>query len=173
MPKPRQSDVLQEIARLRRARQNAPQAAQQAALAAALDGLDAMGALEALQRQRRPLCHGPKAVCGLSPAPWSGAVIWQRPAGYYGYRTLTLIGVWALREGEAVRTIIGKRLLPYRLDFYDGEAYHKLIRREFSLYYQDDGAPPAPEHWAASFIYDAAARLPQRDTLVSLLAQIV
>jgi hypothetical protein len=172
MPKPRQSDVLQEIARLRRARQQAPQREQQAALAAALDALDVMGTLETARRARGRLCHGPKAVYGMDPAPWSGAVLWQRAPGYYGYRVLTLIGVWALQQDDAVCLTIGTRPLPYRLDFYDGEAYHKLIRRDFAMYYLDPGTPPAPDSRAVSFPVEAGARLAQRDAIRQALARI-
>jgi len=168
------TDIRSEIARLRRQYAEAPQRAQQDALAQTLDALDTMGALEKLvQRLSRHLSHGPRAVSGLEPIPWVGAVIWQRAPGYFGYRTLTLFGAWAQYAGEDIHVCTGLRHLAYSIDFYDGEAYIKLIRRDFSLYYGDDGRPPPVEAWSSCFTYITQERLSQRDLLAKALSSLL
>jgi hypothetical protein len=142
-----------------------------AQLAAVLDGLDAWRAAElALMGCPRLLAWGPKAVSGILPAPWVGVVLWQRAGGYDGYRILMLRGVWAAREGEAARVIVGAKHLRYRAPFYEAEAYHRLIRKSFDLYYGDDGSPPAQR--ALDVAYDEQQRLALRDAVRAALGQL-
>lgn len=145
----------------------------QAELARCLDGLDAWGALEAALAARPPsISWGPQAVSGMTPAPWVGSVIWQRGSGYTGYKTLLLVGIWALAEDDQVRLIVGHKALPYAAAFYEAEAYHQLMRSGFTVYYHDDGAPPP----AASRRYDGwyvpAERLEQRAALRQALLSL-
>ncbi len=171
------TDIRTEIARLRRERAEAPAREAQEELAAILDGLNVMGALENLRHQRfnRYLANGPKAVFGCSLFPWVGAVIWHRPSGYYGFKELTIYGAWAFREiAESNPSIvIGTKHVPYAVDFFEAETFMKLMKRDFSTYYKDDGSPPSRENWSWSAIYDAAERLTQRAQLAQALAQFV
>lgn len=154
-PRPTPASIVQQV-RLLRAEPA------RTALAAILDKLDAWRAVEAaLKGAPRLLAWGPKAVSGIGPPPWVGVVMWTRAPGYEGYRVLTLRGVWAIEEGEAARVMVGARRLAYSAPFYEAEAYHKLIRNSFDLYYGDDGAPPAQP--TLSVLYDEAERLTLRE----------
>jgi hypothetical protein len=168
----RPSSILTQIAQIRREKAEAPKRAAQDELARILDGLNVWGILEALRAKRFSpnLCYGPKVIGGLTPVPYVGVVLWHRPAGYYGYKTLTLLGVWARYEGDNPALLVGVKRLSYSAPFYDAEAYHKLIRRSYDLYYQDDGAPPAD---ATVFPYQPEQRLSLRDTIATELANQV
>lgn len=168
----RPTSILAQMAQIRREKAEAPKRAAQDELARILDGLNVWDTLEALRTKRFSpnLCHGPKAIGGLSPFPYVGVVVWHRPAGYYGYKTLTLLGVWARYEGEKPILLIGVKRLSYSAPFYDAEAYHKLIRRNYDLYYQDDDMPPAD---ALIISYDPEMRLSLRETIAAELAKRV
>ncbi|MFN8530318.1 MAG: hypothetical protein U0670_17090 [Anaerolineae bacterium] len=177
------TDLLALLAESRRERQIAQQTAPlrdaQKSLAAVLDGLNAYGALDDVRRRSfSPLLSaGPAARDGLIPHPWVGVMIWYRPSGYLGYKTLTLMGVWGMAEPateeESPRLIIqvGLKRLPFAAPFYDAEAYVKLIRKSFDLYYHDDGSPPTTP--AQSFVYEAEHRLEVRQTIASVLQGLV
>lgn len=162
-----------QIAHLRRLHDEAPLRAAQAELAAVLDGLNALDALDALKAGglSRLLSGGPLGVSGAQPAPWVGAVLWQRAPGYYGYKTLTLYGLWAQQTSEGAVVLAGIRRVAYALDFYEADAYHKRIRREFGLYYADDGKPPAEPAWSA--VYHAEDRLTLRAQAAEALAALI
>lgn len=168
----RQTTVLEQIALIRRAKAEAPKRAAQEDLARILDGLNVWDALDTLRASRfaRNLCSGPKAVSGFEPIPFVGVVIWHRPAGYYGYKTLTVLGVWAHMEAGLPVIKIGQKRLSFSAPFYDAEAYFKLIRREYDLYYKDDGTPPAD---ALAIPYHHDERLALRDTVAAELARRV
>jgi hypothetical protein len=154
-PRPSPASILQQVRLLR----TEPARVQ---LAAILDGLDTWRAVEGARAAApRLLAWGPKAVSGITPSPWVGVVMWARAPGYDGYRVLTLRGVWVVQEGEAVRVMAGVKRLAYSAPFYEAEAYHKLIRKNFDLYYADDGAPPA--HPTLDTPYDEARRLELRE----------
>ena len=160
-PRPTPASIVQQV-RLLRAEPA------RTALAAILDKLDAWRAVEAaLKAAPRLLSWGPKAVSGVGPPLWVGVVMWTRAPGYDGYRVLTLRGVWAIEEGEAARVIVGVRRLAYSAPFYEAEAYHKLIRNSFDLYYGDDGTPPAQP--TLSVLYDEAQRLTLREQVRAAL----
>jgi hypothetical protein len=63
---------------------------------------------------------------------------------------------------------IGVKRLSYSAPFYDAEAYHKLIRRNYDLYYQDDDTPPVD---ALSIPYQPELRLSLRETIATELAR--
>lgn len=156
-PRPTAASILQQV-RLLRAEPARVQ------LAAILDGLNAWRAVEgALAAAPRLLAWGPKAVSGITPSAWVGVVMWARAPGYDGYRVLTVRGVWALQEGEGVRVMAGVKRLVYNAPFYEAEAYHKLIRKNFDLYYGDDGAPPSRDVATLDTTYDEARRLELRE----------
>jgi hypothetical protein len=158
---PTRTDILSEIARLRRQKAEAPLRAEQTALAHILDDLDVMGALETVRKQRfsLKLCHGPKPVYGLTPRVWIGAVLWHHPSGYFGYKTLTLLGVWAFNDEGSPMISVGIRHVPFAHPFFDPEPYHKLIQRDYSTYYRDDGSPPLDDKQRFVTPYDPAERL--------------
>ena len=165
----KQDDLLNEILQRRKANQLAKQTDP---LAHILDDLNAMDALDGLRR-RAKLCYGPKAI--KSALPSLGVVIWQRASGYYGYKTLSLIGIWvSMRaEGESQRPIlaIGKKMLKFSAPFYDADAYHKLIRDAYDLYYQDDRKPPTQP--AYSVAYDAEQRLELRGMIAHEVGKLL
>ena len=173
--RPSHRSIAAQVAQIRRTRDEAPLHATQAELAAILDGLNALGGLDQLREAgpSRLLSGGPLAVQGGQPCPWVGAVIWQRAPGYFGYRTLMLYGLWALRDGESTRLRTGLRRLAYALDFFEPDAYHKRIRREFALYYADDGAPPAEAEAAWSADYTPADRLALREEAASAINRLI
>lgn len=168
MKRARKKTILEQISEIRGR-------AQLTELARILDGVNALDALDALRRQRFSpnLSWGAKAFSGTMPGAWVGALIWHRPAGYFGYKTLTVIGVWALAgEGGTILTV-GTKLLPFTAPFYEAEAYHKLIRDGFDLYYSDRGAPPDESRRVFTTPYDPAQRLTLRDALPSYLARCI
>ncbi|MCA9910148.1 MAG: hypothetical protein KC519_15930 [Anaerolineae bacterium] len=143
----------------------------QAELAKILDDLDAWAAVETARAYySRLIAWGPKIVKGDIPSPWVGVVMWRRASGYTGYRTLSLGGVWAVQDQQAVRIIMGQRTLPYAAAFYEAEVYHKLMRKDFTIYYDDDGAPPAPLLRSLDATYDPQERLALRETILQVLA---
>lgn len=155
--RPTPTSILRQIAQLR------AQPAQEA-LARILDSLDAWGAAE-LARKAMPrlTAWGPKAVSGVSPSVWVGVVVWQRAPGYTGYKLLTVRGIWAVQEGTDVRILVGQKVLSYTAGFYEAEAYHKLIRKGFDIYYSDHGAPPTQCDYDA--LYTLEARLLMREAV--------
>lgn len=173
--RPSHSSIAAQVAQIRRARDEAPLRATQAELATMLDGLNALSELDQLREAAlsRVLSGGPIAVQGSTPEPWVGAVVWQRASGYFGYRTLTLYGIWALRVGPDTQLRTGIRRLAYALDFFEADAYHKRIRREFALYYADDGSPPneASAAWTAG--YSSADRLALRDQAAAAIRDLI
>jgi len=163
---------LAQLAAYHREKQLAPMRDAQKALARALDDLNAMGVLEEMRVKRfsANLCGGPAARDGLMPEPWVGALIWHRPAGYFGYKTLTLLGIWAIQRENVPLIMLGVRRLAFAAPFYDAEAYVKLIRGAFDLYYDDKGNPPPTP--ALTFAYDAAKRLEQREVVAKTLQKL-
>ncbi|MCC6614869.1 MAG: hypothetical protein IT320_15415 [Anaerolineae bacterium] len=162
---PSASSILQQV-RLLRAQPA------QAELARILDDLDAWRAVEtALAGQPRLIAWGPKIMRGDRPVPWVSVVMWRRASGYSGYKTLTLSGVWAVQDTPP-RIVVGQRRLPYAAPFYEAEAYHKLMRKEFTIYYRDDGAPPSlpSRRWDAPYVPEQ--RLALRETIRSHMLEM-
>jgi hypothetical protein len=157
--RPSQASILREIRALR------AQPSQEA-LARTLDALDTWSILEVACARRPSLrSWGPKAVQGVLPRPWVGSVLWQRGEGYAGYRTLLIAGIWACDDEGGQRLIIGQKTLPYAAPFYEAEAYHKLMRTGFDVYYRDDGAPPPSTSRVLDIAYAEAQRLELREKL--------
>ena len=165
----KQDDLLNEILQRRMANQLSQQTDP---LARILDDLNAMDALDGLRR-RATLCYGPKVI--KSALPSLGVVIWQRAPGYYGYKTLKLVGLWVFvrGEGEERKAIlcIGKKMLKFSAPFYDADAYHKLIRDAYDLYYQDDRKPPSQPAYTVA--YDAEQRLDLRGIIAHEVAKLI
>ena len=157
----------------RRHRKKPPQPARspvQRELQRVLDDLNAFGFLDDARRKApdEMLCFGPKDVYGSS---WSGVVVWFRPTGYHGYKTLTLLGIWACAQMDAVSIIMGTRTLAFTASFYNPEAYFHNIRRGFDLYYGDDASPPAESDRLYTTSYDQSRRLDIRGEIESILDQ--
>jgi len=141
-------------------------------LAAVLTHLNALGFLDDVAG-RSPsalLCFGPKTIIGLQPALWTGGVLWTRPRGYYEYRVITLLGVWAVQaEAEHTRIIVGTRRLHFCAPSYTPESYFHFIRREFEMYYGKDAPPPIPECQLYSALYRPGDRLAMRAAIENAL----
>lgn len=171
-PRPSSQSILKQVDAIRRAREDAPLKAVQLQLARLLEDVNAWDAVEKSRAHfSRNLCHGPRLVEGLRPFVRVGIVIWHRPVGYFAYRTLTLTGVWITQKDALNTLIVGNRYLPYQAPFYEPEAYMKLMRRNFDVYYADDGLPPTTEGRFLSQPYDPEQRLALRQWVEeSLLA---
>lgn len=144
--------------------------------ARALDGLNAFDALSEVGRAHFSprLSGGPKVYMGAKPASWAGVLLWGRAGGYLGYKVLTVIGMWAILptqiDDDTIPTpdiIIGVKRLPFAHPFFDPEPYHRLVGRDYTLYYDDDGSPPS--QWIYRAPYNAAERLAQRETVLDIL----
>lgn len=161
----RNDSLLNEIIARRRANQVMQQADP---LARVLDDLNVMDTLEALRR-RAKLTYGPKII--TSALPSKGVVLWQRASGYYGYKTLKVFGVWAFLRDEATVIAVGSKMLAFSSPFYDADAYHKLIKQNYDLYYTDDNRPPAQASFSVR--YDAEERLELRETIGKEVARLL
>jgi hypothetical protein len=161
----RRQEIMRQLAHRQHQRKHAPQRAQQNDLAQIINDVDAWGKLEQLTGARalKRRCFGPQAARGFEPTPWVGVVIWCKGQGYYGFKELTLLGIWALPAHQTVRLIMGEKILPYAAPTYEAGAYHKIIQRHFDLYYQDDGHPPETPIFSVD--YDSAQRLQIRAQL--------
>lgn len=158
---------------MRRLQQRKQQKAVQSArltLASVLDALNAAGALADIPRRH----YGPARQTGRANGhPCLASVIWWPGAGFYGYKLLTVLGVWAVPvPGEHAPEIhIGSKRLPYTAATYNPEAYHRLLRKGYRAYHADDGAPP-PRPLRA-FTYQPDERLGQRDMLREAVLALV
>ncbi len=141
-------------------------------LSAVLDGLNAWGALEACQQNANgtPHLHGPKSVWRGGAVPTCAALLWHKGVGFFGYKTLTLLGVWCTQSADGVTITVGSKTLAYSAATYNPESYHRLLRKDYSIYYTDDNTPPAD---GAQFVYIAEERLSQRTALVQQLTLLV
>jgi hypothetical protein len=168
----RYDEIMRRIAQRQQRAQAEPA---QMALADVLDALNAAGLLADVARKRLPiLCYGPRLFRGVQPAEtgarvWAGAVLWHRPRGYYGYKTLSLLGIWALAGAAPLVALAAKTLL-YSAPVYNPESYQFQIKRRFDLHYEGDASPPVPALWRFSLSYDAAQRLAQRAALAEAVA---
>jgi len=137
-------------------------------LADALDGLNAFGFLDDLKTRWRgsSVCYGPKARQGSG---WAGVMVWFRQSGYYGYKTLTLFGIWAVLDSGQTQIIIGTKTLDFAAPVYNAESYQYQIKRGFKVYYGDDGSPPSTHARFYQTHYDPTQRLSLRRAIKSEL----
>lgn len=170
----RYQQIMRQIAERRAEEALAPARAKQNDLGHVLDGLDALGKLDKLQEvlPMTPRLNGPKTFEGVKPVTWVGVVAWRRGPGYYGYRVLQLIGVWAVQDTAGPPLIIvGVKRLRYTAPTYEAEAYHKLLRKTFAPYYDGDASPPQPATRLFSARYNSERRLELRDQIRETLVQ--
>lgn len=161
--------IMRRIAERRAQQEAAPKRELQDDLARILENVDAWGKLEAIRRNKRlrKVVYGPKIVQGLAPDAWVGIVLWRRGSGYHGYKQLQLVGVWAFEEAGQTVLTVGTKWLAYSAPFYEAEAYHKLIRRSFDLYYEGDPTPPIDPLYRR--IYEPEQRLTIREEIRAAL----
>jgi hypothetical protein len=166
----RYEEIMRRLAQRKAEQEAAPKREAQDDLARILDDLDVMGKLEKLRGAptMKRLCWGPKVRKGLSPLTWVSAILWRRGSGYHGYKQLQIIGVWAYEDSGVPMVTVATKHLAYSAPTYEAEAYHKLIRKNFDLYYHDDGAPPAANR-LYTVRYDPAQRLAIREEVKNAL----
>ncbi len=172
----RYAEIMRRIAERKAKQAAAPKVEAREGLAHILDDVDAWGKLEAIQRSKamKKLCWGPTVVGAITPSPWAGVVIWRRGSGYHDYKQIQLIGIWAFTgENGAPILTVGSKMLAYSAHGYEAEAYHKLIRKHFNIYYRDDGSPPPPAGRRFTLAYDPAHRLEIRETLIGPLRSLI
>lgn len=169
----RYAEIIRRLAERRAEKSQASLRTQQDELMRCLDALDAWGKLEKVTKEKafKRRCFGPKSVQGIAPSIWAGVVVWCRGTGYYGYRQLDLIGIWARSESGAIQLMFGDKKLAYSAVSYEAEAYHRLIRTAFDIYYTDDGSPPAPQDCHFTTLFDPAQRLESRKQLKDAIEQ--
>lgn len=161
----RYDDILRRIAQRQQQEQRAPLQDQ---LSTALNALNAYGVLDELPTRRlRVLCYGPQPFAG---ADWAGVLRWYRPRGYYGYQTLTLLGIWATLDNDAVQIILGTKPLTFKGPYYNAESFNKHIKKRFDIYHEGSASPPSASGSRLTLVYDPTQRLAQRAALETGLA---
>jgi hypothetical protein len=153
------------------------------ALATALNSLNALDTLDALTAPAAMIGYTAQAWRGSHKGTaWYGALRWFRARDYHGYRQLTVLGVWAQQaaptttdedhtEAHPIMLCVGGKCLAYNAPFFDVEAYHRLIARDFRLYYGDDGRPPSAPVWHAP--HSAQQPLVQRAAVAEALRNAI
>ncbi len=152
-------------------------------LSMALDGLNAAGLLAAIKKRppQDMSAYGPKTFSGNigqhvvgSPIPeqWVGTVMWHKPTGYQYYRTLRLLGIWAMGTTRSTRLVIGEKRLTYNAAIFNPESYYHHIKRKFDIYYSGNASPPLSANDGSILygaVYDEAKRLETRMVLRDVL----
>lgn len=158
------------IRRIQQRRQQAEAAPTQESLGGILDELNALGYLETAgkKRLRQVNCYGPEVFRGFGLPVWSGAVLWYKRRGYYEYRTLYLLGIWAISGSPAV-VAVGTKELAFNAPAFNPESYYFHLKRRFDVYYAGDAAPPPEDRWRCHMVYDPARRLEQRQAVEAAL----
>lgn len=122
-----------------------------------------------LKSYKRILCYGPQVI--RKPG-WTGVISWYLNKGYHGYQKLWLLGVWAHPHNTDILVTLGRRELKYRAAVYNPEGFHASIRKDFKLFYDDDGHPPTVSGTILlQAAYKAKERLTLRQTLQSSITQ--
>lgn len=169
----RYQEIMRRMAERRAEQELAPARAKQTDLGHVLDGLDAVGKLEKLTiaGALMPRLNGPRTFTGFKPHTWVGVIGWRRGPGYYGYRVLQLIGVWAIQDAPGPPlVVVGTKRLRYNAPTYEAEAYHKLLRKTFEPYYDGDASPPPETSRLYVARYGSERRLELRDAVRDTLA---
>lgn len=170
MTEPDSEQRYQEI--MRRIAQGKSSPATETAMSTCVKALDALNIVDLLDDLRRHppdsiQCYGPKSIVRKT---WAGTVVWCKRKGFNTHLQLLLLGVWAIQRDDAIAIVVGTKELVYSAPIYTAEAYHKLIRTDYTVYYDDDGSPP-PEKHLFSTVYDPAERLAIRQAIADAAAQ--
>lgn len=141
-------------------------------LSAALDDVNAIGFLEDYHWRHHEgiVAFGPKAFRGLGPPLWVCAALWYKSSNFYDYRTLHLLGVWAI-SGDPITIAVGVKALDYYPPLYVPESVYHHLKRGFDVHYAGDATPPPPDDWRYSTAYDRAQRLNIRRQLNAVLEE--
>jgi hypothetical protein len=169
----RYQQIMRQIAERRAEKALEPAREKQNDLGTVLDGLDVLGKLEMIAAAgvMMPRANGPKTFSGFKPHTWVGVALWRRGGGYYGYRILQIVGVWAVQDAPGPPLIVvGTKRLRYIAPTYEAEAYHKLLRKTFEPYYDGDASPPPDATRLLSARYGSERRLELRDAVQRLLS---
>jgi hypothetical protein len=170
----RYQEIMRRMAQRRAEQEAAPKRQAKETMAHVLDSLDAYGKLERIKNSRvLHFAYGPKAFEALKPMPWVGVMLWRRGSGYHGYKTLQIIGVWAYDQSGTPIITVGTKRLAYNAPTYEAEAYQKLIKRGFDLYYEGDASPPPVANRVYTAQYHFDRRLELRDELRTVLNDLV
>lgn len=161
----------EEIMR-RIAQQQAKRRGEQVAssLAEILNALNVVEPLEQFARRRHLpiLCYGPTTKKTTHSVR---VVVWWMHKGIMPYKELHLFGIWALEQGTSPELIIGMRDLGYTAPVYTAEAFWKLIKRDYTTYYQDDGQPPQGNQILYQVTYEPVNRLTIRQQIQEVIAR--
>lgn len=133
-----------------------------------LDNLDTHHTLERCRDRLADtlLTHGPLTITQQG-VPC--CVVWARQRGYYGYKTLWLVGIWAIPETPHPWVVVGTSALTFSAALYNPESYHKIIRKDFRSYYQT--ASPLPDNELFRAAYQPEARLDLRQAIRSTVRE--
>jgi hypothetical protein len=133
-----------------------------------LSGLNVLQVLEdhAGQHFETVLYNGPRAYSGQG---WAAGVVWFRARGLHHYRRVTLFGLWVVARDEQTELLVGTKTLPYGAPVYNPEAYLQLIRRDYQIYYPDDGSPPPDQTITTHILYNPEERLAMRQAVSAAL----
>ncbi|MBZ0278370.1 MAG: hypothetical protein K8I60_19645 [Anaerolineae bacterium] len=169
----RYQEILRRIAAQKQQQALAPT---RALLTSTLDSLNAASLLTEVRRKAIALSVcGPATFQGTQPDDsgtarlWLASAIWHKPAGYGGYQTLGLIGIWALQNAEGLEILLGEKALTYNSPIFNPESYYYHIRRRFDLYYEGDARPPESDGIRYRTPYAAERRLTIRAELAAAL----
>ncbi|MGB1285440.1 MAG: hypothetical protein ACPG7F_02810 [Aggregatilineales bacterium] len=95
----------------------------------------------------------------------SCVVVWYRQPDAGSHHTLYLFGIWVLQTDDQNEILIGTKTLPYSASVYVAEAYHTLIKKDYTIYYDDDGSPPEGDALLYQQIYTPKKRLDIRQDI--------
>jgi len=167
----RYEDILKRIAQRKPFGKSQVEAKPRSAYDLILDSVNAYDTLNAIRQKphKRVIVHGPKS---RQRSTWSGVMIWYRDKGYHGYKSLKLFGVWAHQINADIFLTIGIRQLTYSASIYNAEGYFATIRKDFKLFYDDNGHPPTDADTILfQTLYNAKERLTYRQTLSKIMNQ--
>lgn len=135
-----------------------------------LSGLNVMQVLEdnAPKYLKTVLHYGPASFVGDD---WASVLVWYRRRGYQHYKDLRLLGIWAVKEGDTNKLIIGAKPLKYSAVVYNAESYNTVIKNSFKAYYDDDGSVPDASRIFYETQFDITRRLALRRELSDKLIQ--